>query len=231
MDDFFKKPQITEDSMLAPDEEAAILRQENRILREAHASLVMQLDALGRNAFYDELTGLYSRKFFTKEMERLGKIIFRDKFNEEKRVALPSDKDGVALLVFDLDKFHEIKDTRGGTDAEDLVLKTVAQVMKELIREYDLHVRWEGDKMAVMQVDTYLSDALKKAEEIRSAIENISFANYEKFPLLKDFKITSSVGVVHSSDVDGVDALFKASDKALYESKSAGGNKVTAFSG
>lgn len=231
MDDFFKKPQITEDSMLAPDEEAAILRQENRILREAHASLVMQLDAMSRNAFYDELTGLYSRKFFTKEIERLGKIIFRNKFSEEKRVALPEDRDGVALLVFDLDKFDEVKDTKGGSEAEELVLKTVAQVIKELIREYDLHVRWEGDKMAVMLVDTYISHAIKKADEIRVAIEAVSFATYEKLPLLKDFKITASVGVVHSSDVDGVDSLFKAADKALFESKNSGGNKVTAFSG
>lgn len=130
-----------------------------------------------------------------------------------------------ALILFDADNFKHYND-RNGHPAGDVLLKEFGAILKNACRDTDVPARYGGEEFVVLCPSTDWQGALVLAERIRKTIETKPFPFGEHQPL---GKVSVSVGV-SSFPVDGQDwqHVLEAADKALYESKHAGRNRVTA---
>jgi diguanylate cyclase (GGDEF)-like protein len=161
----------------------------------------------------DGLTEIYNHRYF---QEFLDKEISR-----AVRLENP-----LSLILTDIDNFKKFNDFYGH-QAGDYVLKEVAQLCTELIREYDLMARYGGEEFVFILPETGEADALTVAEKIRSAIEQHPF-NYDG----DNYRVTSSFGV---AVLDGKatpikkSELIERADKAMYMAKKKGRNRVEAF--
>jgi len=121
--------------------------------------------------------------------------------------------------MIDIDHFKRINDTHGH-EAGDLALVALATTLNALARATDLAARYGGEEFVVLLVGTELTGAVEMAERIREAVAQI------------DFGLTVSIGVTPFLAEDGhwSETLSRA-DKALYQAKHTGRNKVVAFIG
>ncbi|MBL7069490.1 MAG: diguanylate cyclase, partial [Candidatus Omnitrophica bacterium] len=126
----------------------------------------------------------------------------------------------LAILMIDVDHFKEIND-RYGHQAGDFILKGVADIVISYCRQLDVPSRYGGEEFIMMLPGAALSDAATVAERMRRRIEGNSFrqGNIE-------YRVTISVGVASFKEKDTKDDLIKKADKALYEAKEGGRNKV-----
>ncbi len=159
----------------------------------------------------DFLTGLYNRRSI---------ITFLEKFIE---LSKRNDKP-LSFMILDLDKFKRINDTYGHIVGDE-VLKSVARAIEDSIRSSDIAGRFGGEEFSVILPETNLNKACDVAERIRSNIENMRVKNQNE-----DISITVSVGVAEFKD-DTINGFIGKADKALYEAKESGRNKVMKFDG
>lgn len=163
-------------------------------------------------AFTDELTGLYNRRHFIKLANMEVDRAFRYKHS-------------LAFMIFDLDRFKQVNDTYGHP-AGDQVLKTVASLAHQELRDIDLLGRYGGEEFVILLVETGRKDARAIAERIRKRIARTPITAAQD-----KISITISLGVsTLSSRCNSLTSLIKASDKALYIAKETGRNK-TIFAG
>jgi diguanylate cyclase (GGDEF)-like protein len=162
-------------------------------------------------AITDGLTGVYTRRYF---MER---------FDEEIRRAL-SRKTNLSLLMVDADHFKMINDQHGHLSG-DAVLKEIARVIQESVREIDIVGRFGGEEFCVVLPDTDTGGALLVAERIRKSTEKRLIKAYDA-----SLRVTLSIGLaVTPSDGRAMEELIDKADWALYRAKSQGRNCVIAF--
>jgi len=175
-----------------------------RRLREGRAELE-------RLSVTDELTGLANRRRLTVELER-----------ELRR----SDRHGhtFAILMLDVDRFKKFNDT-WGHPAGDVVLKRVANTLRECVRDVDTVARYGGEEFMVILPETPAAEAARVAERIRAGTERDRFTPEGA---KADLNITVSVGyAVFPEHAETPDALVEAADQALYRSKASGRNRVS----
>ena len=131
----------------------------------------------------------------------------------------------LSLLMLDIDFFKAVNDTHGH-QVGDIALKSVADIAKSTLRDFDICARLGGEEFAVLLPETNKSQAYEVAERLRLAIEN------SKVPLPSGglpLTMTISIGVSSmTSKDDNIDVLISKADKALYEAKKTGRNKVCA---
>ncbi|SHH17059.1 GGDEF domain-containing protein [Thermosipho atlanticus] len=166
----------------------------------ANAKLVSRLE---KEAETDFLTG-----FFNKRAIRNMLIVELEK---SIRYKIP-----LAVIFLDIDDFKAYNDTFGHLRG-DLVLQKVAELIKKSIRAVDIVGRYDGEEFVVLLPGTNKEGAIKVAERIRKSIENYSFPNR---------KITVSLGVTLAKNGDSVYSLIERADKALYQAKKQGKNRV-----
>ena len=171
-----------------------------RSLREQNTALVARLTEL---AVRDPLTGVLNRAAFE---DRL-----RSEVARSARQGRP-----YALAVLDLDHFKQVND-RFGHAAGDRALKRVCALVGETIRATDVFARVGGEEFALLMCDTDPSGAERAAEKLRMGIEREARA--ETMPLT----ISIGLAVGHGTDADEV---LLAADRALYEAKRRGRNRV-----
>ncbi|MCW8832247.1 MAG: EAL domain-containing protein [Colwellia sp.] len=162
-------------------------------------------------AFTDELTRLSSRNHFYLNIENLVKKCAR---NQRK----------FGLLYIDLDDFKNVNDSLGH-DAGDLLLKQVAQRLKEACREVDYIARLSGDEFAIAVYDVV--DEYSASHVAQRCLELIS----KPVELAgRKFTPACSIGIAHYPD-DGTDlqAVLKAADTALYAAKELGKNRYSFY--
>ena len=127
----------------------------------------------------------------------------------------------------DIDFFKRVNDIYGHA-AGDLVLKTVSKTMRSQLREYDIAGRYGGEEFALLLPFTKTEEAVMVAERLRKAVESkkidLSKVNQE-FPH-KIINVTISVGIYEFKNQDKAEELLKKADKALYEAKETGRNKI-----
>jgi diguanylate cyclase (GGDEF)-like protein len=159
-------------------------------------------------ATHDSLTGLTVRWVF------LGQL------TEEIQRTL-RHKATLALLMVDLDRFKQVNDTYGHL-VGDVVLREVANRLKTAVREMDLVCRYGGEEFAIALPYATRPLALQIAERIRQAVGSSTIAAYDE-----RVSITVSVGVSlcpdHAMQADG---LIEQADRALYQAKAQGRNRV-----
>lgn len=130
----------------------------------------------------------------------------------------------LSLLFFDLDHFKKINDTHGH-EGGDFVLKEFTQLVKSsgAIKPKDIFARYGGEEFCILMLGAHKEEAAQIAETLRGKIQLHVF-NYEG----KVIPVTSSLGVAEiDSSMENASDLVKAADKALYDSKQGGRNRVT----
>lgn len=127
----------------------------------------------------------------------------------------------LSILMIDIDHFKKINDTHGH-DVGDLVLRQVAHKIMESCRSLDIVGRWGGEEFLVLLPETHLSKAYECAERIRETIQAHSIP-FKKGTL----SCTISAGIAQlTPQTNTLPTLLKAADKALYEAKANGRNRV-----
>ncbi|HHU35627.1 MAG TPA: sensor domain-containing diguanylate cyclase [Treponema sp.] len=129
----------------------------------------------------------------------------------------------LSVLMLDIDFFKRFNDTYGHA-CGDVVLQMVASVIQQNTRNQDMAARYGGEEFVVMLCDTPSSTAMKIAERIRSSIENLDIL-YES----QHLSLTISIGVAEfDPEIDKTSKiLVERADKALYNAKQCGRNKVS----
>ncbi len=143
--------------------------------------------------------------------------IYRKNYLNDMGVKLLKNKERFALIVLDLDDFKMINDTYGH-QIGDNVLKEFVNLVKNKIRKDDIFARWGGEEFLLLMRGTSLKNVKKRIESIRKDIDK------HKFETAKH--ITCSFGISCSRPDDDMDNLLYRADKALYEAKARGKNKV-----
>ena len=163
--------------------------------------------ALEERVVHDALTGLANRVLFDRVLER--------------ELARGEDRGGgVGVLMLDLDHFKRVNDTYGHP-VGDIVLRQLADVLRETLRRADLAARVGGEEFAVvLPMHGHVAPQVA-AEKVRGAVEQAVFGEPAE-PL----RITISVGCATARPGERGDALLKRADGALYRAKSEGRNRV-----
>ncbi len=169
------------------------------------------LDNLANN---DGLTGVFNHRYFQTSLE-----------NEVDRSI--RNNSPVALIYADIDHFKNFNDTYGH-QAGDFVLKEFCKVLTANIRKYDTLARYGGEEFAIILPETTAEEAMAVAEKLRVSVESHVFE--EKF---EKYQVTSSFGVAAvtpaTEDDFTKDTLILMADKALYEAKRKGRNRVELY--
>ncbi|MGH2971143.1 MAG: GGDEF domain-containing protein, partial [Gaiellaceae bacterium] len=125
------------------------------------------------------------------------------------------------LVVADLDDFKQIND-RYGHDAGDDVLRETASVLRHTLRESDLPGRWGGEEFVLLLPGTETEGGAQLAERVRAALRERSFHGRDGAV----FGVTCSFGVAQHRPGEGERLLFSQADRALYEAKRLGKDRV-----
>jgi diguanylate cyclase (GGDEF)-like protein len=191
---------------------SSALAAKNRQLAEAHAELERRAEELEglqeqlrEQAERDWLTGLYNRRYFARELERLS-----------------AERSGswLSLAIIDLDHFKSVNDDFGH-ETGDMVLVRVAALLCEVLRQADVIVRSGGEEFLVLMPATEPNAAKACCERVRRRIRE------EPWERLADgLALTVSAGVASTEDPAGVAGLTRLADERLYEAKRAGRDRV-----
>ena len=161
-------------------------------------------------AITDALTGLFNRRYMDTHLDNLLK--------EAVEFSKP-----FSLLMMDLDYFREVNNQLGHAVGDE-VLKELGQRITKNIRPSDMGIRYGGEEFVILLPNTDIENAKVVGERIRSNIENIPFTVSTPEGFLKK---TISIGLA-GLDLKNypADAVLKRADKALYEAKNSGRNKL-----
>lgn len=158
-------------------------------------------------ASLDSLTGLYNRAAFD---ERL----------EQEVARCERYQSALSAIMWDVDHFKKINDTYGH-QVGDKILKAIADVLTKVLRETDFSARYGGEEFVSLLPETKLAEAQALAEQIRRGIENCNFSYRDN-----KVNVTISGGVTCFQESDDPEAIVVRADKALYEAKRAGRNRI-----
>lgn len=185
----------------------AELKQKNRQLEE----LLAKFEQL---ASTDSLTDLYNRRRFFEELRR--------EFSRSKRYQMP-----LCCMLIDIDHFKNVNDTFGHHWG-DYVLSELSKILKETFRISDIVARYGGEEFIVLLPQTDMDGAFTVAERLRERVAKHSF--WFEHQLIH---ITISVGIASFFDLlpgQAEETLIQCADKALYQAKANGRNRVEIFS-
>jgi diguanylate cyclase (GGDEF)-like protein len=178
-------------------------------------SLGLQIAMAIRNAqlyamaVTDGLTGLYVRRYFDLRLE--------EEFDQAKRYGR-----SFAILLFDIDHFKKFNDTHGHQTG-DMVLKQFAELLTANTRRSDICCRYGGEEMVVILPETGLNEASLLAGKLCDWVRSHAFSGTGTGELT----VTTSIGVAaYHSELASPSHLVEAADRALYEAKRLGRNRV-----
>ncbi|MBO6256477.1 GGDEF domain-containing protein [bacterium] len=174
-------------------------------------------DKLKTLATTDELTGLHNRKYLLERMEQ--------EISRAKRYATP-----LSLLLFDLDFFKSVNDIYG-YEWGDVLLKSIADKLRQVIRKEDILTRYGDEEYVVVLPNTPEDNAFLFAERFRKEVERMEFipaGEEERHP------ITISGGIATFPCIpdteEDANTIIRYAEHALYNAKKRGKNKIVQFS-
>lgn len=167
-----------------------------------------------KHATLDALTGFYNRRQLEERIKQ--------ETAKAKRQKTP-----LCAIMTDIDFFKKVNDIYGHA-AGDLVLKLVSKTIRSQLREYDIAGRYGGEEFALLLPFTRTEEAVMVAERLRHAVENtiIDLTKVNPESPQKTINVTISIGIYEFKTTDNTEDLLKKADKALYEAKDTGRNKV-----
>lgn len=161
---------------------------------------------------HDGLTGLLNHTAIKEELTR--EVI------RSSRLTSP-----LSLAMVDIDFFKKVNDTYGHA-AGDRVLKSLARLLKQRLRETDIVGRYGGEEFAVIMNDTDAASAAKVIDEIRTVFSRLLHLSHDE-----EFSVNFSCGIADLAHFSDAVSLSEAADKALYQAKQRGRNKVIVNAG
>lgn len=174
-------------------------------------------DKMKTLATTDELTGLHNRKYLLERMEQ--------EISRAKRYATP-----LSLLLFDLDFFKTVNDIYG-YEWGDVLLKSIADKLRNVIRKEDILTRYGDEEYVVVLPNTSEENAFLFAERFRKEVERMEFipaGEEERHP------ITISGGIATfpclPDTEEDANTIIRYAEHALYNAKKRGKNKIVQFS-
>ena len=183
----------------------------SRAMARKSAELSREIDRLRQDlqeledaASHDRLTGAWNRRRFEEALAAEMSLASR------RRAPM-------SLTILDLDHFKRINDTYGHP-AGDAVLVGAAATFRSVLRTSDALVRWGGDEFIILSPATGLEGAVNLAERLRAALLAAAFPPANG--------ITLSAGVTEYREGESITALMDRADKALYQAKASGRNRV-----
>lgn len=160
----------------------------------------------------DSLTNLWNHGFFQSQCST--EI---DKANKNKTT--------LSLLILDIDNFKNLNDSHGHQNG-DIVLKEIAQIIRDSSRNIDFACRYGGEEFSVILTQSNQEQAWAVAERIRKRIEEFAFP---QFNLYKEIKVTISIGLATHKEGAKKEDLIAQADKAMYHAKFNGKNQICIF--
>jgi diguanylate cyclase (GGDEF)-like protein len=186
---------------------ASIARQGRVALENARLHRVVEEQALT-----DDLTGLANRRRF---LQSLAVEVSRtERFGGD-----------LSVIIADLDDFKQVND-RFGHEAGDSVLREVATILRESLRDVDLPARLGGEEFGVIVPETDGHGAHAVAERVRAALKARTIRTVPG----ADLTVTASFGIASFPDAPTADGLMRAADAALYRAKAEGKDQTVASS-
>jgi diguanylate cyclase (GGDEF)-like protein len=162
-----------------------------------------------------ELRELLTRDYLTNLASRQG---FEPVFNQMLRSAARS-QEPLSILLIDIDHFKKVNDELGHLKG-DVVLQSIAEILRDSVRACDAICRWGGEEFVVALANCDAESAFVVAEKIREiSAEKLASAIEAKEP------ITVSIGIAEYNLDETSDHLFSRADEALYRAKNGGRNQ------
>lgn len=190
----------------------AAVRQLNQELESRVQARTEELEAANRLlealASVDALTGASNRRHFLE--------IARIEVERAQRLGSP-----VAAMMLDLDHFKQVND-KYGHEAGDRVLQTFANAVHATLRSSDIFARLGGEEFIILLPGQKQEDACALAERMREMTESLKFA---KCP--EGITVSIGIAVLGSDGAQDLEGLMRQADRALYQSKHAGRNRVS----
>lgn len=169
-------------------------------LKRTRDAAGLRAEKMEKAANVDGLLGIGNRRMLQRELDTMA-----------------STHTPFSLLLIDVDHFKVINDTHGHLVGDD-VLRELTLSIESNLRPGDTIGRWGGEEFLVLVNGTELIDAEMLAQRIRSGIDAHLFSTVGK--------VTVSIGVAQFQPNISVSQVFSIADKALYDAKNAGRNKV-----
>ncbi len=177
-------------------------------VHKTESSLSTSYDSLQNDYLYDDLTKVYNR--------RAGLIRLNEEFARARR-----NCSTLSVAMVDADHFKNVNDTYGHL-VGDKALSHIASFLKSGLRECDILIRYGGEEFLVLLPDTSCSRAALPLDRLRYRLAEHKFVNSNA-----EISLSISIGIatLSSQDNNPMDVIERA-DKALYEAKRSGRNKV-----
>jgi diguanylate cyclase (GGDEF)-like protein len=165
------------------------------------------LESLAQAAIIDPASGLFNRLYFQSRLQ--------EELQRATRQGTP-----LAVQIIDVDAFKTVND-RNGHLAGDAIIKDVADILRRSVRVFDVCARYGGDEFAVVMPGSRLESAAAVADRIRVRIADRAAVSH-------DSAVTVSIGVAELQPGDHARDVIDRADRALYEAKRTGKNRVVA---
>lgn len=166
---------------------------------------------LSWQANHDELTGLFNRRAFERQLT-------------DALVSARSQKQSHTLCYLDLDQFKVVNDTCGHA-AGDQLLRQITELFQERVRQTDTLARLGGDEFGLLLHQCSLAQSKQVADSLRTLIQNYQFTWKDQV-----FKVGVSIGLVAIDHRSGtLDAVLRAADAACYAAKEKGRNCIYVY--
>jgi len=175
---------------------------------------IQRFSTVKKEAIYDTLTNLFNRRHF------------EERLSAETQKAFESESN-LSMIMVDIDHFKKVNDTFGH-DGGDKVLREIASLLKNSVRQHDTVARYGGEEFVLLLPGAPLDPTNMVAERIRRSVENTPFDMGQT-----QIRITISLGIsnfpIHR--MKSKEELVKMADLALYDAKRGGRNRVCIFKG
>ena len=188
-------------------------RRQSAVRIGEHLSLALAnvrlRDSLREQSIRDTLTGLYNRRYLEESLER--------------ELARASRDDGrLALFMLDVDHFKRYNDTQGH-DAGDAVLRALGHELRDCSRTSDIACRYGGEEFTIVLPNTGIDDASAWAERLMRRVRGMEVRLGNR--ALPGVTVSMGLAIFPGHGVSP-EALLRAADKALYEAKHAGRDRM-----
>ena len=169
-------------------------------------------ERLRGQAIRDPLTGLYNRRFLEGALEReISRAVRKDLT--------------VGVIMLDIDHFKRFND-QYGHNMGDIVLRQIGLFLQDHVRGGDVACRYGGEEFLVILPEIGLEAAIGRAEALRAGVEKLNDKEFRVYP----GKLTISLGVaMFPQHGESGQAVMEAADRAMYQAKRAGRNRVQVF--
>ncbi len=184
------------------------LNQANQELEKRIEEIQKLQNQLREESIRDPLTNLYNRRYLEDSLQR--------EFARADRDQYP-----ISIIMADIDHFKQVNDTFGHSVGDE-VLQQLSEILHSSFRLEDIICRYGGEEFIIVMPATTSETAFIRTENFRTTLEN-TVMNLSG----QKVRITLSAGIaVYPEDGSSVDDVIRVADRALYQAKSAGRNRV-----